>query len=105
MLELCWAVLILGIFVVINWAMGIYDKIGAEKLTWNWKEFGRGLAKIVIVAGSIIGLGFAWEYSGIDLTGAGLEPKTLTTAASVYYAYRAIRHLSNILNIKQIEKN
>lgn len=98
MIELCWGVLFLGVAVVVNWALGLYDKIGVEQLTWDWKEFARGAVKIAIIAGSVIGLGFAWEYSGIDLSGAGLEPLTVTTTATAYYAYHAIRHLATIVH-------
>ena len=97
MIDIAWAVLFLGIAVVINWALGIYDKVGVEKLTWDWRTFLRGAVKILIIAGSVIGLGFAWEYSGIDLSGAGLEPLTLTTTATAYYAYNAIKHLAAIV--------
>lgn len=97
MIDIAWAVLFLGIAVVINWALGIYDKVGVEKMTWDWRAFLRGAVKILIIAGSVIGLGFAWEYSGIDLSGAGLEPLTLTTTATAYYAYNAIKHLAAIV--------
>lgn len=98
MAELCWGVLFLSITILVNWALGLYDKIGVEKLSWDWKEFERGAIKILIIAGSVIGLGFAWAYSGIDLSGAGLEPLTVTTTATAFYAYKAIRHLSSIIN-------
>ena len=104
MIELCWAVLFLGIAVCTNWFLGIYDKISVESIKWDWKEFAKGIAKIAIVAGSVIGLGFAWYYSSIDLSGAGLEPLTLTTSATAYYFYRAISHLANIIGIGKKDK-
>lgn len=54
--------------------------------------------KIGIIVGSVVGLGVAWQYSGIDLSGAGLEPLTVTTTATMYYAYRAITHLAEIIH-------
>ena len=103
MINLCWAVMFLGIAVIINWALGLYDKIGVEKLAWDWRTFLRGAVKIVIIAGSVIGLGFAWECSGIDLSGAGMEPLTLTTTATAYYSYNAIKHLAAIVMGKKKE--
>lgn len=105
MIDIAWAVLFLGIAVVINWALGIYDKVGVEKMTWDWRAFLRGAVKILIIAGSVIGLGFAWEYSGIDLSGAGLEPLTLTTTATAYYAYNAIKHLAAIVIDRKTDEN
>lgn len=95
----------LGIAVVINWALGIYDKVGVEKITWDWHAFLRGVVKIVIIAGSVIGLGFAWQFSSIDLSGAGLEPLTLTTTATAYYAYNAIKHLAAVVMGKKYNKD
>ena len=105
MIDLAWAVLFLGIAVVINWALGIYDKVGVEQIKWDWRTFLRGAVKIVIIAGSVIGLGFAWQYSGIDLSGAGLEPLTLTTTATAYYAYNAIKHLAAIVMGKKKDED
>ena len=98
MVQLLWGILFLGIAVTVNWAMGIFQKIGVEKIAWSWVEFGWGLLKIAIIAGSIIGLGVVWQYSGIDLSGAGLEPITLTTTGTMYYAYKAIKHLGSMLH-------
>ena len=98
MMELLWGVLFLSIAAAVNWALGIYDKIGVEQLQWCWKMFIHGAAKLFIIIGSVIGLGFAWCCSGMDLSGAGLEPLTVTTTATAYYAYRAITHLAKIIN-------
>lgn len=97
MIELCWGILFLGVAAAVNWALGIYDKIGVEQLAWNWKEFVRGAVKISIIVGSVIGVGIIWQFSGIDLSGAGFEPVSLTTGATAYYAYRAIKHLAAII--------
>lgn len=97
MIELCWAILILGVAACVNWILGLYDKIGVEQLKWDWKEFTRGAVKIGIIVGSVIGLAFVWQYSGIDLSGAGYEPLTVTTTATAYYTYRAIKHLAVIV--------
>ena len=98
MIELCWGVLFLGASAAVNWALGLFDKLGVEQLTWDVREFLRGLVKIAIITGSVIGLGFAWQYSGIDLSGAGLTPMTVTTTATAYYGYRAITHLAAIIH-------
>ena len=97
MIALCWGILFLGITAAVNWALGLYDKIGVEQLSWSWKAFIRGAVKIGIIVGSVIGLGFAWQCSGLDLSGAGLEPTTVTTTATAYYAYKAIKHLAVII--------
>ena len=96
MAQLCWGILFLGIAAAVNWAMGLYKKIGVEKLQWDWKEFIRGAVKIGLIIGSVIGLGVVWKYSGIDLSGAGLEPLTMTTTATIYYAYKAVKYLGTI---------
>ena len=104
MIQLCWALLFLGIAAGCNWLFGIYDKLGVKKISWSWKEFGKGLLKIAIICGSVIGLGFAWEYSGIDFSGAGLEPLTLMTTATGYYGVKAILHLKDIIMGKVEQK-
>ena len=103
MAQLCWGVLFLGIAAAVNWAMGVYKKIGVEKLRWDWKEFVRGAVKIGLIIGSIIGLGIVWLYSGIDLSDAGLAPTTITTTATMYYAYKAIKYLGVIFNSNTAE--
>lgn len=97
MTELFWAMLFLGIAAACNWCMGVYDNIGVKSFAWDWKKFAKGILKIAIICGCVIGLGFAWEYSGIDLSGAGVEPLTLTTGATVYYFVKAIVHLKSIV--------
>ena len=99
MAELCWGILFLSIAAAVNWAMGLYKKIGVEKIRWDWREFLRGLVKIALIIGSVIGLGIIWKYSGIDLSGAGLEPLTMTTTATVYFSYKAVRYLETIFQI------
>ena len=96
--RLLWGILFLGIAVAVNWALGIFQKIGVEKITWDWATFAWGAVKIAIIVGSIIGLGVVWQYSGVDLSGAGLEPITLTTTGTIYYAYKAIKHLGRMLH-------
>lgn len=98
MYELLWAMLFLGIAACSNWLLGLYDKIGVQRVQWDWKEFLRGLAKIAIICGVAIGLGFAWEYSGIDLTSAGLSPITCITAAFIYYAVKSIKRFAEIIH-------
>lgn len=100
MIELLWAMLFLGIAAGANWLLGLYDKIGVEQLAWDWRSFFRGITKILIICGVAIGLGFAWEYSGIDLSGAGLEPLTVTTTATIYFAFKAIKRLATIIYSK-----
>ena len=97
MIELCWGILFLGIAAACNWLMGIFDKVGIQKVTWDWRQFIGGLIKICIIVGCIIGVGFIWEYSGVDVSAAGIEPLTLTTTATGYYAIKAILHLKDIL--------
>lgn len=104
MVELCWGVLYLGVAAAINWAMGLYEKLGKEQVKWNWKQFIIGLIKIILIVGTIIGAGFIWEYSGIDVSGAGLQPITLTTSATLYYAYKAVKHLSQIIHVDKTEE-
>lgn len=98
MIDLLWALLFLGIAATANWLLGLYDKLGVEKVTFNWKEFLRGIIKMLIIVAVAIGLGFAWEYSGIDLSGAGLTPMTVTTTATIYFAFKAIRRLAEIIH-------
>lgn len=98
MIDLLWALLFLGIAAISNWLLGLYDKLGVEKVTFNWKEFLRGIVKMLIIVAVAIGLGFAWEYSGIDLSGAGLTPMTVTTTATIYFAIKAIRRLAEIIH-------
>lgn len=96
MADLCWGILFLAIAAAVNWAMGLYKKIGVEKIQWDWKEFLRGGIKMGLIIGSVIGLGVVWRYSGIDLSGAGLEPMTMITTATMYFAYKAIKYLNAI---------
>ena len=103
MADLCWGILFLGIAAAVNWAMGLYKKIGVEKIQWDWREFLRGVIKIALIIGSVIGLGVVWKYSGIDLSGAGLEPLTMTTTATIYFAYKAIRYLGIIFHSNAAE--
>ena len=101
MIDLYWAMISLGICAAINWALGVYDKIGVEKLTWDWKAFARGMIKIVIVVGSLVGLGYVWYYSNFDLTGIGWEPMTLVTTGTIYYAAKSFKRIASIIHGQQ----
>lgn len=98
MIDLYWAMIGLGICAAVNWALGLYDKIGVEQLSWDWKAFARGMAKIVIVVGSIIGLGFVWYYSKFDLSGIGWDPMTIVTGGATYYAAKSFKRIAEIIH-------
>ena len=104
MIDLYWAMISLGICAAINWALGIYDKIGIEQLTWDWKTFVRGMAKIFIVVGSLIGLGYVWYFSNFDLSGIGWEPMTLVTSGAIYYAAKSFKRIAEIIHGKQVNE-
>jgi hypothetical protein len=104
MIELCLGMLFMAIAAAAHWLLGIYDKVIGQKLKWNWLEFGRGVLKIALIAAVVIALGVVWEFSNLDLSGAGLEPKTLISTATIYYAFNAIKHLANIIKPKNKEE-
>lgn len=103
MIELCLGMAFMAIAAAAHWLLGIYDKVIGQKLKWDWIEFGRGILKIALIAAVVIALGVVWEFSNLDLSGAGLEPKTLISTATIYYAFNAIKHLANIIKPKTKE--
>lgn len=97
MIELCWGIIFFLTAAAIDWLLGVYDKIGVQKIAWSWETFFRKTAKVILLVGCAIGLGVIWEFSGLDLSGAGLTPLTVTTTGTIYYAFKAIKHFAYII--------
>ena len=99
MTQFIWSVLFLCAAVACNWLVGIADKIAVQKFDWDWNAFIWGIVKIFTVLVALIGIGFIWEYSGIDLSAAGFEPITILNAGIVVYVVKAAKHVFEMIGI------
>ena len=72
------------VLMIANILLGLYAKIGIEEIEFDWKKLVSGIIKAVIIG--IAALSLAYATSVIDLSGVGVEPATLITAAIVLYA-------------------
>ena len=85
------------VLMIANILLGLYAKIGIEEIEFDWKKLVSGIIKAVIIG--IAALSLAYATSVIDLSGVGVEPATLITAAIVLYAQKAFTNLAKCLNV------
>lgn len=89
---------VLWVAIGLNIALGMYYKIGKEKISFNWRVLIQGIIKAIIIASSFIGLAYCFEQ--IDLTSIGITPKLIMGLAITLYVTKDLQHLSNILGVE-----
>jgi len=89
--------LILGIAMLVNVALGMYNKIGVEKLSFDKTVFINGIIKSIIVAGSFLGLSYCFLKT--DLSTLGVTPDLIMLSAIVLYVGKACKNLMSILGV------
>ena len=88
---------VLAIVMVSNIALGMYNKIGVEKIEFNKTVLLSGVVKAAIIALSFVGL--AYSFTVVDLSSVGIEPNTVMFAAIVLYSGKALKNLASILGV------
>ena len=90
------------IVILVNMALGVYGKIGIEKMSFDFKEFLNGVVKASIIAGSFIGLAYVFEQ--VDLSAVGLTPMLMMSASIILYTGKSCTKLASILGVDTTKK-
>ena len=88
---------VLAIVMISNIALGMYNNIGLEKITFDKNKFINGIIKAVIIAGSFVGLTYC--FTVVDLQSIGVDPTTVMLSAIIIYAGKSIKTLATILGV------
>lgn len=91
MTGILWQTLCLAVAAAINYALGLTDTLGVKKFEFDARTFITGAVKALIICGSLIGIGFIWTYSGVDLSALGYTPSAILTAGICYYGFKVAR--------------
>lgn len=101
--EIASSLLSLTVTIFVNIALGVYHKIGHQHMAWSWKKFFQGILKATLIAGSFLGLAYVFEAS--ELSGTGITPNMIITAAIVLYAVKGCKNLAAIFGISMENKS
>ncbi len=80
----------LCVAIVVNIALGVFQKIGKEHIAWSWTKFFQGIIKTVILGGSFLGLAYVFEVTA--LSGAGITPSMIMTSAVLLYSVKGCKN-------------
>ncbi len=94
--------IILAVAMSINIALGVYLKIGIEKILFDKTVFINGILKAVILACSFYGLAFCFDHT--DLSSLGITPELIMLSAIILYVGKACTNLMSILGV-DVRKN
>ena len=92
-MELC---VVLGVTMVINILLGLWNQINIEKFVFKPSVLLTGVLKAFIIALSFVGL--TWVFTQVQISGA--DPEYIMKAAIVLYATKSTMKLCKILKIK-----
>lgn len=101
--EIASSVRSLAVVILVNIALGVYHKIGHQHVAWSWKKFFQGILKAILISGAFLGLAYVFE--GSDLSGTGITPKIIITAAIVLYAVKDCKNLAAVLGVSMENKS
>ena len=88
---------VLTLLMATNILLGLYAKIGVEEIAFDCKKLISGIAKALIIGFSAVALSYAAHE--VDLSGLGVTPELLISAAIITYAYKNFQNLAKCLNI------
>lgn len=87
----------LGILVITNIALGMWNKIGKEKFNFSLSILLQGITRAVIIVGSAIGLSYV--ASIVDITASGPLPDFILNGAIAIYATKAVHNFASCLGV------
>ena len=97
MLQVFWLMIPLSVTMLVNMALGVFEKIGLEKIKWDFNIFKMGIYKAVLLVLAFLGLSFVFNV--MDLSELGITPISVITAAIFLYAGKCCKKLSLILGV------
>lgn len=93
---------LLAIAIAVNMALGVFGKLGVEKIPFDRHIFVNGIIKAAIIGVSFVGLAYIFDF--VDLTSLGISPDLIMSAAIILYTGKACTKLASILGVT-VEKN
>ena len=101
----CFELLVLlGIAVVSNIALGIYSNIGSGKESFDKKKLINGILKAICISASFLGLSYILCELPDLATALGIEPKAMMITAIGTYVAKATTTLLSIFGIEKVQK-
>ena len=93
---------VLGIAIVVNIILGLYNNINNIKETFDWRKLVTGVIKAACVAIAFIGLAYCFDATGtvIDVGVFDINPELIMTSSIVLYVGNGLQNLIGILGIK-----
>lgn len=100
----CFELLVLlGIAVASNIALGIYSNIGSGKESFDKKKLINGVLKALCVSAGFLGLSYILCELPDLATALGIEPKAMMISAVTVYVTKATTTLLSIFGIKKVQ--
>ena len=100
----CFELLVLlGIAVASNIALGIYSNIGSGKKNFEKKKLINGIFKAFCVSVGFLGLSYIIFKLPDLATAVGIEPKAMMISAITVYITKATTTLLGIFGIKKVQ--
>lgn len=93
---------LLATAIAVNMALGLYSKIGIEKIAFDKAVFFSGIVKALIIGISFTGLAYIFDV--VDLTSLGISPELIMSSSIVLYAGKACTKLATILGVEAVNK-
>lgn len=100
MIELLQLIAGLGLAVVTNIALGMWYKIGKQKIAFDWKVMLAGVAKGLILGGSFVSVAYVIELTGVT---PDAVPTTIVLAGVALYLGKILIQWKNILGLTSKE--
>lgn len=100
----CFELLVLlGIAVVSNIALGMYSNIGNGNESFDKKKFINGVLKAICVSAGFLGLSYILCELPDLATALGVEPKAMMITAIGTYVAKATKTLLSIFGIEKVQ--
>lgn len=100
----CFELLVLlGMAVASNIALGIYSNIGSGKESFDKKKLINGILKAICVSVGFLGLSYILCELPDLATALGIEPKAMMISAVTVYVTKATTTLLGIFGIKKVQ--
>lgn len=103
MIEILHYIPVLGVAILINIVLGLYNSLGTLDLKFDWKKLVGGVLKALAIGAAFIGLAYCFDATGttIDFTVFEINPSTIMTSSIILYVGKGLINLASILGVYQ----
>ena len=100
-MEIIHYIPVLGVAVLVNIILGLYNSIGTLEIKFDWKKLVSGILKALSISIAFIGLAYCFEAtnSTLDFSVFEINPETIMTTSIIIYVGKGLKNLASILGI------